>query len=259
MGVDDAGVQRTFFPGEPAKKRWVPIFREEARAVSNEKVQREQFPLTLAWALTHWKAQGMTLPCARVRLSKRSAALPGIAFVAITRVKHPRHLVFEGDLPDWDDFQVVAGKPQFRARRRYDLRTLAKASRTQGGRTANRFVVRTGCSVGACNCGKCCYCEADPWTAEDADLAATLLERLHAIGERQRPRARDLGKMSDADAWVWFDADRKSCDPDFGECFEEAIAGYAADDESYDVLRGLWLHVCVANGTCPLCGRSLAA
>ena len=44
--------------------------------------------------------------------------------------------------------------------------------------------------------------------------------------------------MSDADAWVWFDTDRKSCDPDFGECFEEAIEGYAADDE--EQRRAAW-------------------
>jgi endonuclease/exonuclease/phosphatase family metal-dependent hydrolase len=236
FGADGAtGEERTFFPGQSDKRRWVPIFRQSAASGNNEKLTREQFPLTLAWALTHWKAQGMTLPCARVRLSKRSAALPGIAFVAMTRVKHPRHLVFETDLPDWEDFQVVLSKKNFRARRRYEYRMLAKASRTLGGRTANRYVVRDGCSVDSCHCGKCCFCETDPWTVGEADLAIDLLQRLNVIGHRQRPRAAALGRPCDEDAWLWYDTDGNMCEPDFDECFEEAIREYAAND---DALRG---------------------
>ena len=107
-------VPRTFFPnldlgvdekGVPRSRKCVPIFRHKVSSVENEQVVRHQFPLTLAWALTHWKAQGMTLPRARVQLSKRTAAQPGIGFVAVTRVKHPRDLLFEEDLPDWEDFQ----------------------------------------------------------------------------------------------------------------------------------------------------------
>ena len=57
-----------------------------------ENVIRGQYPLTLAWALTHWKAQGMTLDRVRVLLSDRTAGVPGIAF-ALTRARHPSDIV----------------------------------------------------------------------------------------------------------------------------------------------------------------------
>ena len=51
-------------------------------------VFRENYPLTLAWALTHWKAQGMTLGKVRVRLGERGALSVGVGYVVMTRVKH---------------------------------------------------------------------------------------------------------------------------------------------------------------------------
>ena len=66
----------------------------------DSEITREQFPLTLAWALTHWKAQGMTLRRVRICLRGRTAAAPGVGYVAVTRVKHLEHLLFEVDLPE---------------------------------------------------------------------------------------------------------------------------------------------------------------
>ena len=48
----------------------VPIFHETAFHESEEKVSRKQFPLTLAWCLTHWKAQGMTLLRVKIALGE---------------------------------------------------------------------------------------------------------------------------------------------------------------------------------------------
>ena len=104
--VNAEGQPLSFFPDDPPasepgfRRNWVPIFRQLVASTVEEQVAREQFPLTLAWALTHWKAQGMTLDKVRVHLSSRTAAVPGIGFVAITRVRHPWDLVFEEDLPD---------------------------------------------------------------------------------------------------------------------------------------------------------------
>ena len=59
-------------------------------------MRRGACALTLAWALTRWKAQGMTLDRVRVHLSERTAGVAGIGFLACTRVRHPWDLVFEG-------------------------------------------------------------------------------------------------------------------------------------------------------------------
>ena len=105
LGSGADGQPRCFFPelckslsqgglGKDDSGRWkacrlVPIFRRSATAEGEDSVSRWQFPLTLAWALTHWKAQGMTLRRARVRVGAKVAAMVGIGFVAMTRVKHP--------------------------------------------------------------------------------------------------------------------------------------------------------------------------
>jgi len=179
---------RTFFPGlvlgpdKNGKERslkCVPIFRHTVGASSDESVSRRQFPLTLAWALTHWKAQGMTLSRARIRLSSTTARQPGIGFVAVSRVKHVRHLIFEEDLPAWDIFQEAQYKPNFRSRRRFELRLQAQASATLR---------------------KYGFCEADPWTREEAEMATRLLQGLQAVGDDRRRR---LGKRGDDDAWLW--------------------------------------------------------
>ncbi len=84
--VDEEGVPRTrprtFFPGlvlgpdakgKERSLKCVPIFRDAVSSSADEGVVRRQFPLTLAWALTHWKAQAMTLPKVRIRLGKKTA------------------------------------------------------------------------------------------------------------------------------------------------------------------------------------------
>ena len=93
-------------------------------------VVRKQFPLGLAWALTHWKAKGMTLSRVRIRMGSGTAGQVGVGMVAVTRVKHVRHLVFDTDLPPWDDFQQAKFSEDFRGRQRFMLRLRAKFSRT---------------------------------------------------------------------------------------------------------------------------------
>ena len=77
---EEGGRPRTFFPGDPAKARWVPIPRAEVHSATPELMDaRENFPLTLAWALTHWQCQGMNLPLTRVPSARVSLARLGVA------------------------------------------------------------------------------------------------------------------------------------------------------------------------------------
>ena len=116
--------------GVPRACRCVPIFHSQTNAESDAQVSRNQFPLVLAWALTHWKAQGMTLRRARIRMGVRTVSVPGIGFVANTRCKHPSHIVYDLDLPAWEYFQEAQWKQTFRERCRFEWRLAAKASRT---------------------------------------------------------------------------------------------------------------------------------
>ena len=176
------GQRRTFFPSDSEKENWVPIFRQPVSSTIEAHVIREQYPLTLAWALTHWKAQGMTLDRVRVRLSDRTAGVPGIAFVAVTRVRHPWDLVFEEDLPAYEHFMKARNTLHFRERQRFDLRQLARASRTLR---------------------KYGFCEADIWTPAEREDAERLLHGLNLLCVQQRETLRASGRPLDRDAWLW--------------------------------------------------------
>ena len=194
----------SFFPGQPERRRWVPIFRRKAFSASEAAVYREQFPLTLAWALTHWKAQGMTLRRVRVRIGDRIAATPGVGFAAMTRVRHPSHVVFEEDLPEWAVFQDAQFSANFRARRRFELRMRARFSDTLR---------------------KYGFCKADEWTSEEAAVAGALLAGLRSVGAEQRARLAVGGRQPDANAWLWPDGE-----PSFDARFREQVSLYARGD-----------------------------
>ena len=163
----------------------MPIFRQRVSSTAEQHVWRENYPLTLAWALTHWKAQGMTLDRVRVHLSPRTAGVPGIGFVASTRVRHPWDMVFEEDLPEYEHFMKARRTLAFRERKRFELRQGVRASKT---------LRRYG------------YCEADLWTEEERALADELLKGLKVERDQQRERLRNQGLSVDLDAWLWGDA-----------------------------------------------------
>ena len=179
-----SGEKRSFF-SEPGRERWVPIYHSTpVAAASDGDITREQFPLTLAWALIHWKAQGMTLRRVRICMRSAAAGIAGIGYVAVTRVKHVEDLVFEEDLPPWEAFQEAKLKPAFRERRRMELRLLARFSRTLR---------------------KYGFCERDPWSRPEADVAEALLKTLRARGRRELEAARlERGQAQQSvNAWPW--------------------------------------------------------
>mgnify|MGYP005697901649 FL=1 len=178
LGKDEAGRPRSFFPDDPLRKNWIPIFRQKVSSTVEDHVARENYPLTLAWALTHWKAQGMTLDRVRIHLSERTAAVSGLGFVACTRVRHPWSIVFEEDLPEYGAFMKARRTLAFRERKRFELRQEAKASRTLR---------------------KYGFCEADIWTREEAAVALELLRGLTIAAEEQKQRLPGQGQRLDSD------------------------------------------------------------
>ena len=179
---DESGVCRTFFPGEIGKARWVPVFRKTVYLIDDEGVCRTQFPLVLAWAMTYWQAQGMTLAGARVNLSERRVRA-GLASFAVTRVRHPWDLVFEDDLPEYEHFMQARCTPNCRRRRRWELRLQQRASATLR---------------------KYGYCMADQWTKEEGDVAEALLLVLErSAAERRKMLCSIAGRVVDGNTWLW--------------------------------------------------------
>ena len=117
------------FYDDPERATWVPIQPGERDADGSEGVTRRQFPLILGWAIAPWKAQGMTLDRAVVRLT-RAAASPGVAFVALSRVRHPDHLMLEDSFPDMATIMKQSEKEAFVARQRWERRMRVQFSRT---------------------------------------------------------------------------------------------------------------------------------
>ncbi len=106
------------FYEEPDRATWVPIRVVSRDAAGSEGMTREQFPLILGWAMTPWKAQGMTLDRAIVRLTKAASA-PGVAFVALSRVRHPDHLMLEDSFPDMSTIMRQMENASFQTRQRW--------------------------------------------------------------------------------------------------------------------------------------------
>lgn len=85
------------FPEEPV----VPITPVVARwegPDGEQNLSRTQLPLTLAWAITIHKSQGLTLTHATIELSDREFSL-GLSFVAISRVKSLSGIAFRTAFP----------------------------------------------------------------------------------------------------------------------------------------------------------------
>ena len=100
--------------------------REDA---DKHSIKRRQFPLILGWAMTPWKAQGMTLDRAIVRLTQ-AAASPGVAFVALSRVRHPDHLMLEDSFPDMATIMKQSQKEAFQTRQRWERKMRVFFSQT---------------------------------------------------------------------------------------------------------------------------------
>mgnify|MGYP005714938049 CR=1 FL=1 len=91
-------------------------------------IARTQYSIVLAWALTPWKAQGMSLDKVVVKLGA-AASKPGVAFVALTRARHPDGLALD-EFPAMSVFQRQKKHHTFQTRQKYERQARATFSKT---------------------------------------------------------------------------------------------------------------------------------
>jgi len=114
-------------------------------------------------------------------------------------------LVFEEDLPEYENFMKGLRTEAFCERKRFELRTEARASRTLR---------------------KYGYCEADLWTGEESRMAAQLIDGLVVAREEQKLRLTKVGHLVDSDRWLWGDSS-----PDVVGEMGKQVMNHASGDE----------------------------
>ena len=83
----------SFFPEDETRRKWIPLF-PITRTDTDTGISRTQFPVILGWAITPWKAQGMTLRRVKVKIGK-SVSQAGVLFAALLRVRHPDDMMLD--------------------------------------------------------------------------------------------------------------------------------------------------------------------
>lgn len=156
-----------FFTGD-GESTWVPLFPSTRKSENDGTITRTQYPLTLAWALTPWKAQGITLAKVRIAVSQ-AASTPGVLFTALTRVRHPDTLLLMDSFPSYAQIMRTRSHKNFPVRQHWERKAMAKFSRTIRRHMRDPAV----------------YTPEKTWTAEERALADRLLL--------------DYGKHTDAD------------------------------------------------------------
>ena len=146
----------------PERKTWIPLLQRTISDATNSAITRTQFPITLAWALTPWKAQGMTLDLAVVRLGS-AASNPGVAFVTLSRVRHPDDLMLDDDFPAMSTIMRQADSDSFLQRQEWERHARVKFSKTIRQHMRDPTV----------------YTPAKCWTNEESFLADVILQHLH--------------------------------------------------------------------------------
>ena len=143
---------------DDAPSTWVPLMPRTRETGDDDGSSRTMYPLTLAWALTPWKAQGMTLDKVKVHINN-AAASPGVLFTALTRIQHPDQLLLDDAFPSYD--QIMRG-------RRHKSFTLRQHWERQARATFSRTIRRHMREPGE-------YSETHLWTEEDSILADELI------------------------------------------------------------------------------------
>lgn len=145
----------------PERSTWIPLSMKRIPDATNKNIYRCQFPIVLAWALTPWKAQGMTLEKAVIHIGN-AACKPGVLFVALSRVKHVDDLMLE------DDFPALATIIAQRNSKGYEEHQIwEREARVKFSKTIRRYMKDTSIY----SADKC-------WTDEDNDLCELILQSI---------------------------------------------------------------------------------
>ena len=147
----------------PERRTWVPLLPATRESEEHRDLRRTQFPLVLGWAMTPWKAQGMTLDRAVVKLGRRAAS-PGVAFVALSRVRHPDDLMLDDDFPDMSTIMRQSTTESFYKRQRWERLMRVKFSKTLRRHMRDASI----------------YDATKVWDEDSSELATEMLRFLHA-------------------------------------------------------------------------------
>lgn len=141
------------------KAKWVPIRPVTRNATDDSNMSRRQFPLILAFALTPWKAQGMTLVKMKLQTDK-AASSPGVLFSALTRIRHPDTIMFTDHFPSYAQIMKARSNPGFKMRQAWERKARAKFSRTIRKHMQDATV----------------YSPSKVWTSEQSYMADKLIQ-----------------------------------------------------------------------------------
>ena len=182
----------------PERATWLPFLPRTARDENNSAVSRLQFPLTLAWALTPQKAQGMTLDKAIVNC--KQVTNPGVLFVSLSRVRHYFDVMLEDDFPALSRILKLRNAPGHRLRLAWEKKMLARF-----GETVRRH--RRDPTL---------YDSERCWTSEESSLAERILAWV-----KRNPTAVEQEALGDVLRFSGFMTD---VEPDVDVCLLERVA-----------------------------------
>jgi ATP-dependent DNA helicase PIF1 len=123
----------------------VPIFKASREyIVGSSTYRRLQFPLTVSYAITIHKSQGITVTKVVVRLGAKDF-VPGLTYVAISRVKTLDGLIIK-DIVDYERFKGELTGTELARLRDVERRRLEHLDVTEAGqyRMTGRCRISTG-------------------------------------------------------------------------------------------------------------------
>ena len=141
----------TFFPNNPDRKGWVPVFpvefeeysinikkSKEKGSADYDTHSRKMFPIKLAWAWTHWKSQGQTIRIKCVLHLGKSEKTTGTSYVDFSRCSSLGQYGIAGGCTVERLTTAISKHPQLKLRLQAEKKLRDKAALTVARVTKNR-------------------------------------------------------------------------------------------------------------------------